>query len=462
MGLVLERKDVAGMTTLVLEFPKTAGDEMEGLSATEIDEASSQSGNSKALAGSHVLVVASRREVRVMIRDALRNMSMLVDFVGSVEEAASFCREGLPHAIIIDSIQKGSRFTSFRDEIVGEVPDFVFIEILEQGSTFEMSGTNGAKMARIGRDVIASSLPAALMFELSRGSERRAPRSAAEDLREDRAAGADRVAADLLLLLADHDVEAVERLARDVALDVGIVALTSPMPAALPATALKRAARSTFAVSRLTIGRKRSPSGARVLPAKNFVTESWPPATMPRASPRLIDFTADTSSALASGTAASAARFIAVTSSSTRFCWPVNLSTLAASLRKPGSGMRTFGLPRKPSGLPSSSTAAAAPRSSAARMPEAASALLTVAARAGPRGAGERGERGQGGEDRVVAWMPPRRPDAAKPISSFGGAQRARMPTTAAPTIGAPPRRSGGQRARGRAANSSVEASGVR
>ena len=105
---------------------------------------SSQSGNSKALAGSHVLVVASRREVRVLIRDALRNMSMLVDFVGSIDEAASFCREGLPHAIIIDSIQKGSRFTHFRDEILAEVPDFVFIEILEQGSTFEMSGTNGA------------------------------------------------------------------------------------------------------------------------------------------------------------------------------------------------------------------------------------------------------------------------------------------------------------------------------
>ena len=142
---------------------------MAGLSATEIDDASSQSGNSKALAGSHVLVIASRREVRVLIRDALRNMSMLVDFVGSVDEAASFCKEGLPHAIIIDSIQKGSRFTHFRDDILGEVPDFVFIEILEQGSTFEMSGTNGAHMARIGRDVVASSLPAALMFELSRG-----------------------------------------------------------------------------------------------------------------------------------------------------------------------------------------------------------------------------------------------------------------------------------------------------
>ena len=168
MNLAVDRKDLDGVTTLVIEFPHTVGEEMEGLSATEIDETSTQSGNSKALAGSHVLVVASRREMRLVIRDALRNMSMLVDFVSSIDEAASFCREGLPHAIIVESIQKGGRFSHFRDEILAEVPDFVFIEILEQGSTFEMSGANGAEMARIGRDVVASALPAALMFELSR------------------------------------------------------------------------------------------------------------------------------------------------------------------------------------------------------------------------------------------------------------------------------------------------------
>src|SRR5450755_143873 len=42
MGLVVDRKDVSGITTLVLEFPKTA-EEMEGLSASEIDDASAQS-----------------------------------------------------------------------------------------------------------------------------------------------------------------------------------------------------------------------------------------------------------------------------------------------------------------------------------------------------------------------------------------------------------------------------------
>ena len=170
MGLVVDRKDSHGTTTLVLEFPKTIDENAEALSATEVDEVSSTSGNSKALAGSHVLVIASRREMRVLIRDALRNMSMLVDFVSSVEEAASFCREGLPHAIIFEAIQKGARFTHFRDEILVEVPDFVFIEILEQGSQFEMSGNGSSpRLARVGRDVIATSLPAALMFELSRG-----------------------------------------------------------------------------------------------------------------------------------------------------------------------------------------------------------------------------------------------------------------------------------------------------
>jgi hypothetical protein len=48
-----------------------------------------------------------------------------------------------------------------------------------------------------------------------------------------------------------------------------------------------------------------SPSGWRVFEAKNLVTESSPPATIRRASSTLINLTADTSSALASGTAAS-------------------------------------------------------------------------------------------------------------------------------------------------------------
>jgi CheY-like chemotaxis protein len=169
MGLPIDRKDDAGTTRLTIEFPRTASDEIEGVSTMEIDEGFAPSTNSKPLAGSHVLVVASRREVRLQIRDALRNMGLIVDFVNSIDEAVEFCRDGLPHAIVIESIQRGERFAQLREEITAEVPDFVFIEIIEEGNTFEMSGFSGSSVAKVGRDVIASSLPSALMFELSKG-----------------------------------------------------------------------------------------------------------------------------------------------------------------------------------------------------------------------------------------------------------------------------------------------------
>ena len=169
MGLPVDRKSDGSLTTLTLEFPRTANDEIEGVSTVELDDGFAPSTNSKPLAGSHVLVVASRRDMRVQVRDALRNMGLIVDFVNSVDEAIDFCRDGLPHAIVIESIQSGERFAHFRDELTREVPDFVFIEIIEEGAAFEMSGFSGSTMARVGRDVIASSLPSALMFELSKG-----------------------------------------------------------------------------------------------------------------------------------------------------------------------------------------------------------------------------------------------------------------------------------------------------
>ncbi len=62
-------------------------------------------------------------------------MNLLMDFVGSVKEAADFCKEGLPHAVIVESAQLGERYAAFRAEILDEVPDFVFIEIVEDGAT---------------------------------------------------------------------------------------------------------------------------------------------------------------------------------------------------------------------------------------------------------------------------------------------------------------------------------------
>lgn len=168
LGLRIARKDERGTTSLVLEFPHTVQVGQSPVAATLVDDEASST-NSKALAGSHVLVISSRRELRDEIRAALRNMHLLIDFVGSIPEAAGFCREGLPHAIIVEQNQLGERYAEFRDDILAEVPGFAFVEIVAEGSTFEMSGLNGAAEARVGRQVIANSLPAALMYELSKG-----------------------------------------------------------------------------------------------------------------------------------------------------------------------------------------------------------------------------------------------------------------------------------------------------
>ncbi len=168
MGLELSREDDSTRAKLVLVFPRTVNDELEGMSAVELDHGDGSSLNSKPLAGSQVLVVAARREVRVQVRDALANMGLIVDFVGSVEEAVDFCRDGLPHAIVFEAVLRGERLDQLAEDIRAELPSFSFIEIVEEGNAFEISGFNGMSHARVGRDGLAHGLPSALVFELSK------------------------------------------------------------------------------------------------------------------------------------------------------------------------------------------------------------------------------------------------------------------------------------------------------
>ncbi|MGY4827433.1 hypothetical protein ACVNIS_02500 [Sphaerotilaceae bacterium SBD11-9] len=168
MGLPIERKTEGAHVQLTLEFPRTVSDQLEGVSAIELDQGFSPSLHSKPLSGSQVLVVASRRDVRVQVRDAIRNMGLIVDFVNSVDEAREFCRGGLPHAIVIESVLRGDRFNQLRNEVDANGAEVVFIEIIEEGNTFEISGFGGLSMARVGRDAILTSLPSALMFELAK------------------------------------------------------------------------------------------------------------------------------------------------------------------------------------------------------------------------------------------------------------------------------------------------------
>src|SRR5471030_633572 len=168
LGLMMDRSVSDAETTLTIEFPRTIHDEIEGVSVVEIDQGFGVSDNSKPLAGSHVLVVAGGREMRTLIKESIRHMGLLVDFVTTVEEAEEFCRDALPHAIIYESVLANDRFQKLRAGIAAEMASFVFIEIAAEGNALKLSTSGNDSGARIGRDAIMQSLPSALIFELSR------------------------------------------------------------------------------------------------------------------------------------------------------------------------------------------------------------------------------------------------------------------------------------------------------
>jgi len=170
MGLKVERTIDATSVHLVIEFPQTVNPLLADPEPHDDHEQGFASSiNSKPLAGSHVLVVAARRDLRLLIRESVKSMGLVLDFVSSVGEATAFCHEALPHALIFEASLRGQRLDHLIDSIRREVPEIALVEVLEQGSQFDISSVSPTGMARVGREAVLNSLPSALVYELARG-----------------------------------------------------------------------------------------------------------------------------------------------------------------------------------------------------------------------------------------------------------------------------------------------------
>jgi hypothetical protein len=168
LGLVMKRDDAGGATHLTLEFPRTAGEGVSTLPTLDFEDSPSIGPNSQPILGRHVLVIAGRRETRNTVRETLRPMGLMVDYVGTVEEAREFCGSGLPHAIVYEAALAGENFRRLRAEWSREVASLAFIEIGEQGRALEVFDLGGQRTVHVGRDVIVNALPNALMLELTK------------------------------------------------------------------------------------------------------------------------------------------------------------------------------------------------------------------------------------------------------------------------------------------------------
>jgi CheY-like chemotaxis protein len=168
LGLRLQRQDRPGRTTLTVEFPGTPTAHLDVLELRDPDGARSARLDARPLAGRRVLVVTPRGEVRGLAREALRPLGPQIDFVATVEEASMLCRDAVPHAIVHDAALADDRLEQLRGALLAAAPALAFIEITEDGKGFETLNVGGRQRARVGREAIVGSLPAALAHEWAR------------------------------------------------------------------------------------------------------------------------------------------------------------------------------------------------------------------------------------------------------------------------------------------------------
>lgn len=168
LALHMRRTDPPGRTVLEFEFPDTLAPRVEPTGTTDFEESIAPALAPQPLAGRHVLVLAGRREVRNVVREALRPMGLMVDFVSSVEEVQQQCAEAMPHVVVYEASLGGQRFDRLRDELLAQARHLAFIQIAEQGKAMQVMNVGGHQITSVGRDAIIESLPEALAFELTR------------------------------------------------------------------------------------------------------------------------------------------------------------------------------------------------------------------------------------------------------------------------------------------------------
>ncbi len=168
MGLSADRIKSEGGVTLMLEFPRTV-QQMEGLTAIEVDTGfDTLHTDSRALAGTRILIVTDDERLRQDIKAIARTMSLDVDMAHSSAQAVRACELDLPHMIVIDERTRNQDFDELRQDLLRTNPNFPFIEIAVAPNVLEMASWMTESMARVSRDSIRDQLPSILALELAK------------------------------------------------------------------------------------------------------------------------------------------------------------------------------------------------------------------------------------------------------------------------------------------------------
>ena len=167
MGVGVERSDSPWQARALFEFEQAPSAVVPPLTEpAHAGDALASGPDAAPLFGHHVLVVSPRREVRNQVREALRPMGLMVDYVTSVEEAREFCAGGLPNGLIFDEALPA--FESLRLELLAENPRLAMLQISDDVGALHISLAGTQPVARVSVNAIVESLPGALAYELAR------------------------------------------------------------------------------------------------------------------------------------------------------------------------------------------------------------------------------------------------------------------------------------------------------
>ena len=168
MGLSINRIASNTDTSLVIEFTRTVK-RLSGLTAVEMQTSpESMYGDSRAMAGSRLLVITDDARLQAEIRSICRGTGLVVDCVLNAEQGIRFCELQLPHLVIIDQFMRGYMFDQLYEDLRKTDPNFPFIEIASAANTLEMAGWTSDTMSRLSRDVMGRHLAESIVMELSK------------------------------------------------------------------------------------------------------------------------------------------------------------------------------------------------------------------------------------------------------------------------------------------------------
>jgi hypothetical protein len=169
LRLPLERIDANGRTTVEIVFPTTVVHVVDDSESPLLDAEWLQSDmQSGPLDGRRVLALSARRDLQISILHTLTPLGVAVAPADELTHAASLYSAGPPDAVIYDVQLSGPAFEDWRNTLPTSWKNTASICISDGGKAFEVVNAGEGQLAMVGRDAVADSLPAALLFELSR------------------------------------------------------------------------------------------------------------------------------------------------------------------------------------------------------------------------------------------------------------------------------------------------------